>query len=101
MKNKRGMSLGEAIRFQREGLRLSGSEAARRMGYSQAYLSGVELGTSRPRTHCFLAAVANVLDMEYDWLCYLAGILPQDVVKCQYSEAQWMRTMKQLRGARV
>ena len=92
------MTLGTAIRLHRKAHILGLREVARRAGLNHGYLSRIERGEQHTTAHPFLRRVAEVLSIEYDWLCYLAGVLPQDVAKRQYSQQEWMAAMARLRG---
>lgn len=83
-RKKNGWSLKElASRIQRED----------NQPISPQYLNDIEHNRRRPSSDHMVQQFADVLEIDPDWLYYLAGRFPQDIRQEQYSEHEVKRRM--------
>lgn len=64
------------------------TQLAQQLGISKQYLSDIERGNRHPVDATFLFLLANVLEVNRDYLCYLAGIIPPDIRRLDLSIEQ-------------
>lgn len=88
------MTLGKYIKHRRIELGMrQGDVAARLLAPStgrtinSSYLCEIEKGTRRPTSHYLLAQLSISLAVPFDYICFLAGVLPSEAV-ARYSNAR-------------
>ena len=93
------LSFGRAISNARKGkgwsLKELASQIQREDGQtiSPQYLNDIEHDRRRPSSDLMVQQFAAVLEIDRDWLYYLAGRFPEDVRREQYSEQEVRRRM--------
>ena len=103
--NKEDTTFGRAISVTRKGKGWSLKEVAsliRRedgQGISPQYLNDIEHDRRCPSSDHMVQQIAGVLEINRDWLYYLAGRFPEDVRRQQLSEKEVTRRMVAFRNA--
>ena len=90
-----GREISKARKAKGWGLKALASQVRREDGQaiSLQYLNDIEHGRRRPSSDLMVQQFADVLEIDRDWLYYLAGRFPEDVRREQYSEQEVKRRM--------
>lgn len=81
------MTFGTVIRERRHAMHLQACNVAEMVGISAQYLCDIEMDRRLPPPPDRLRQIATVLELNEDYLCFLAGRLPDDLPR-NASEAQ-------------
>lgn len=97
--SEENVTFGRAVSNARKGkgwsLKDLASQVRRedRQTISPQYLNDIEHDRRRPSSDRMVQQFAEVLEIDRDWLYYLAGRFPEDVRQEQYSEQEVRRRM--------
>ena len=92
--SERDKTFGSAISNVRKKKRLSLKDLSSRIRredgqtISPQYLNDIEHDHRRPSSDHMVKQLANVLEIDRDWLYYLAGRFPDDIRRRQFSEEE-------------
>ena len=90
------MSFGYVIRKRRKEMGLTQCHVANRTGISNVYVHDIEYGNRGPSA-AVTERLARVLGFERDYLDYLCGRWPADVVGLDFDEDRIALLMNQMR----
>ena len=103
--SERDKTFGSAISNVRKKKRLSLKDLSSRIrredgqAISPQYLNDIEHDHRRPSSDHMVKQLANVLEIDRDWLYYLAGRFPDDIRRRQFSEEEVEQGMVAFRRA--
>lgn len=92
-------TLGGTVRGARKrlgGAGITQAELAARLDVSTSYVCDIERGRRTSGRPQLIERLAEALDLPSDYLHYLAGRVPPDLLG-RISEAAWLHTLKSLR----
>jgi len=93
-------SLGLFIKSKQIVLKLTQKQLADKVKYSSTYLCNIELGRRIPSPE-LLQLLAIELDVNEDYLDYLAGKFPRSLIDCKYSISEFLVGLNAFRGAQT
>ena len=73
-------TLGEVVRWERKQLLITQKECAELLGISEQYLCDIEAGRRTPSDEAMIQKLARTLRVHSDWLWFVVGKLPPDIV---------------------
>ncbi len=98
-----GRAISRARKARAWSLRDVASQIRREDGQtiSPQYLNDIEHDRRNPTSDHMVQQFAVVLDIDRDWLYYLAGRFPDDVRRQQLSETEVAQAMRAFRGGPI
>jgi transcriptional regulator with XRE-family HTH domain len=67
------------------------------MGISEQYLFDIERGNRNPKKESLIRRFANVLEIDFDYLMYLNGRIPEDLIRMELSEDEVKKLFNMMR----
>lgn len=74
------LTFGSIIAETRKKKNVSQKELATKLGISPQYLNDIEHNKRNPSSQQLIDQIAETLDLESEYLCYLAGRLPEEII---------------------
>ncbi|MBN2500057.1 MAG: helix-turn-helix transcriptional regulator [Anaerolineales bacterium] len=91
------MNLGQYIINKRKEQGINQKDLAEKMDISPQYLNDIEHNRRNPQTKELLEKFSQHLDIDLDYLQYLAGIIPEDIQEMKLPEDKVIEIMKAFR----
>lgn len=97
------MSFGELIRNKRKEMKISQKDLASRIeredgvAITPQYLNDIEHDRRNPPSEIMLKQLAKELELEWDYLIYLSGKLPEDIQNLSLPQDDVLSAMKAFR----
>jgi transcriptional regulator with XRE-family HTH domain len=73
-------TFGNVIAETRKKKNISQKELATKLGISPQYLNDIEHNKRNPSSQQLIDQIAETLEIEREYLCYLAGRLPDEII---------------------